>query len=312
VSGEANHAANERRSEPLAPSDGAGHPQNVIQAAGGVVWRAGGGAPVVALVHRPRYDDWSLPKGKVMRGEHTLAAAVREVVEETAVRATPQLPLPQVRYWLGDRPKTVDYWAMTAAGIGEFRPNSEVDGLRWLPVTEAIDRLSYSHDAELLRRWASLPPVTGAVLLVRHADAGQRWPAWDAQRPLSSTGEADVEALCRLLALFAPTQLISASPVRCQQTLQPLAAATSSLIEIDPVFDEATGDPDAATERLQRLASTGNTTVICSQRAVIPPVLARITNGAPRPTAKGDGWLLPFSGTGPLSLVPLRAKQVRQ
>jgi 8-oxo-(d)GTP phosphatase len=289
---------------------------DAIRAAGGVVWRPDGGAPVVALVHRPRYDDWSLPKGKIKRGEHTLAAAVREVVEETGVRATPEFPLPPVRYWLGERPKVVDYWAMMAvpAGIGEFRPNSEVDGLAWLPVTEAVDRLSYGHDAELLNDWASLPPVTGIVLLVRHAEAGDRWPTGDAERPLSSAGVADAQALCALMALFAPARLVSASPVRCRQSLEPLAGALGLPIEVDRVFDEETDDPAAASARLRRLASDGRTTVICSQRTLIPPMLARITGGAGPRTAKGDGWVLPFAGAGllPPTLVPLHAKRVRQ
>jgi 8-oxo-(d)GTP phosphatase len=295
-------------------SPGANRLAQPIHAAGGVVWRAGGAEPVVALVHRPRYDDWSLPKGKLKRGEHPLAAAVREVEEETGVRATPRLPLPRVRYWLGDQPKVVDYWemAVTPAGIGEFQPNSEVDGLAWLPVTEAVDRLSYGHDADLLRAWASLPPVTGTVLLVRHTDAGDRWPAGDALRPLSSGGVADARALCRLLALFAPARLVSASPLRCRQTLDPLATDFQLSIEVDPAFDEATGDPVAAGDRLRRFATTGRTTVVCSQRTVIPPALERLAGDADYATAKGDGWLLPFAGTDLLSASPLHTKRVRQ
>jgi 8-oxo-dGTP pyrophosphatase MutT (NUDIX family)/phosphohistidine phosphatase SixA len=284
-----------------------------------VVWRPGAAGPVVALVHRPRYDDWSLPKGKAKRGEHSLAAAVREVAEETGVRAIPQFPLPQVRYWLGERPKLVDYWAMAAppAGIDDFQPNSEVDGLAWLPVTEAVDRLSYGHDAALLRDWASLPPVTGTVLLARHADAGERWPEGDTQRPLSSGGVADADTLCQLLALFAPVRLVSASPLRCRQTLEPLTSAARLPIEVEPLFDELTGDPAGASDRLDRLARTGATTVICSQRVIVPAVLARITgdtgHSAPQwRTPKGDGWVLSYTGTGWLPPAPLHAKRVRR
>jgi 8-oxo-dGTP diphosphatase len=287
----------------------------VIRASGGVVWRPGAdGSPLVALVHRPRYDDWSLPKGKLDRGEHPLAAAVREVAEETGVRAVPQLRLPQIRYLRDGRPKVVDYWAMMAEAITTFQPNSEVDGLAWAPVTEAVDRLTYAHDADLVHYWATLPPVTATVLLVRHADAGDRWPASDDARPLSSGGVTDAEALSRLLALFAPTRLVSASPRRCRQTLAPLASARHLPIEVGEAFDETAGDPAAAAARLRRHAEAGGTTVICSQRTVIPPVLAQLTgdSGADWATAKGDGWLLPFHGTRPIAAAPLETRRVRQ
>jgi 8-oxo-dGTP diphosphatase len=291
-------------------------PASLIEAAGGVVWRPGqDGAPLVAVVHRPRHDDWSLPKGKLKWGEHPLAAAVREVAEETGVRAVPQLPLPQIRYRLDGRPKLVDYWAMVAGTITSFQPGSEVDGLAWLPVPEAMDRLTYRHDAELVRGWASLPPVTATVLLVRHADAGDRWSsASDQDRPLSRRGVTDAATLSRLLGLLEPGRLMSASPRRCQQTLEPLAAARDLPIEVGTTFDETSRDPDIAAVELRRHAEAGGTTVICSQRAMIPPVLARITGDpdANWATAKGDGWVLPFSGVRPLAAAPLDTQRVRQ
>ena len=97
-----------------------------VRAAGGVVWRTGpdGAGVQICLVHRPRYDDWSLPKGKLEKGEHPLAAAVREVGEETGVRAVPQVRLPGVNYALRDgTPKTVDYWSMRCESVdGRRRP----------------------------------------------------------------------------------------------------------------------------------------------------------------------------------------------
>jgi len=111
----------------------------------------------VAVVHRPRYDDWSLPKGKVDDGETVLEAAVREVLEETGQRARPGRPLGEVRYRVAgrdgrERDKVVHYWAMQAEG-GDFVPNEEVDALRWLPPQEAAPLLSRDQDRDLLARF---------------------------------------------------------------------------------------------------------------------------------------------------------------
>lgn len=123
-----------------------------VRAAGGLLWRPGSDGEVeVALVHRPAYDDWSLPKGKVMAGEEDLAAALREVEEETGLRAEPGAELATSRYVdRRGRDKTVRYWAMRPVS-GRFRPNREVDELRWLPASEAIALLTYDHDRDLLR-----------------------------------------------------------------------------------------------------------------------------------------------------------------
>ncbi|HET6213703.1 MAG TPA: NUDIX hydrolase, partial [Micromonosporaceae bacterium] len=195
----------------------------VVRAAGGVVHRPGppgsaepAGDVEICLVHRPRYDDWSLPKGKLAPGEPALAAAVREVWEETGVRAAAQTPLPSVHYLARGLPKTVDYWTMRVLSLGEFVPGDEVDEVRWVSIVDARDLLSYEHDLEVVDAYAALPPVTGVVLLIRHASAGRRgsWPGPDKARPLDDTGVAQAEALAELLALFAPTRLVSASPRR--------------------------------------------------------------------------------------------------
>lgn len=260
-------------------------------------------------MHRQRYDDWSLPKGKLRHGEHPLAAAVREVAEETGVRAVPQVPLPSTRYRVEGAGKTVRYWAMSALDVPPFRPNSEVDELAWLPPAEAARRLGYPHDVTVLHHWWQAPPVSTVVLLVRHAHAGRRggWPGPDEHRPLSRSGAVGAAALCRLLALFAPETLVSASPRRCVQTLSPLAAAVDRPVEVAAAFDESTADPEAATAHLCHLATSNRRTVVCTQGGVIAPVLARLT-GDPDVdrwrTAKGDGWLVPFSG--PLPLPPSR------
>jgi 8-oxo-dGTP diphosphatase len=126
-----------------------------VRAAGGVVWRRGGsdGRHEYAVIHRPRYDDWSLPKGKLDPGEGWEEAAVREVQEEIGLRCALGAELPPVRYRDNEgRAKAVRYWLMEAgAGDATFAPNEEVDALRWLPAPEAEAALSYARDRELLR-----------------------------------------------------------------------------------------------------------------------------------------------------------------
>ncbi|MFD4786063.1 NUDIX hydrolase [Streptomyces sp. NPDC058459] len=122
-----------------------------VHAAGCVLWRRapGTGALEVCLVHRPRWDDWSHPKGKLKRGESALAAAVREVAEETGYAAETGPELPTLRYPVEGRPKQVRYWAAEAVS-GAFTPNSEVDEVVWLALTEARARLTQPRDRDLL------------------------------------------------------------------------------------------------------------------------------------------------------------------
>jgi 8-oxo-dGTP diphosphatase len=121
-----------------------------VRAAGGVVWRDGAAGREVAVVHRPRYDDWSLPKGKLLPGEDWLEGALREVQEETGLRCEPGEELEPARYLdRKGRDKLVRWWSMRPVG-GAFEPNDEVDDLRWLAPAEAIERLDYDHDRRLV------------------------------------------------------------------------------------------------------------------------------------------------------------------
>jgi 8-oxo-dGTP diphosphatase len=122
----------------------------LVRAAGGVVLRDGAAGVEVAVVHRPRYDDWSLPKGKLDPGESFAAGALREVEEETGLRCELGTELSPARYRdARERPKLVRYWLMSARG-GAFRSNDEVDALEWLPLAEAAERVDYEHDRLLL------------------------------------------------------------------------------------------------------------------------------------------------------------------
>ncbi|MFF9350725.1 NUDIX hydrolase [Streptomyces sp. NPDC014734] len=130
-----------------------------VRAAGCVLWRRSehSGTLEVCLVHRPRYDDWSHPKGKLKRGEPALDAARREVLEETGHHCAPGAALPTVRYLVNGRAKEVFYWAAEATG-GVFVPGSEVDRVSWLAPAAARDRLTRQHDRDLLDAWLAVPP----------------------------------------------------------------------------------------------------------------------------------------------------------
>jgi 8-oxo-dGTP diphosphatase len=125
-----------------------------VKASGGVVWRrAPGGTLELVVVHRPRYDDWSLPKGKLDPGERWEDAALREVEEEVGLRCRLGSELPTVRYRDNKgREKAVRYWLMEPEdGGAPFTPNDEVEEMRWVDVAAAVALLSYPHDAELVR-----------------------------------------------------------------------------------------------------------------------------------------------------------------
>jgi 8-oxo-(d)GTP phosphatase len=283
---------------------------DAVLAAGGVLYRRAGDTVEVCLVHRPRYDDWSLPKGRLEKGEHPLAAAVREVREETGVTGLPQLLFPQVGYTLPDgRPKTVDFWLMRATGDGRLDPQDtrEVDGAVWLPIAEAITRLTYADERPLVEALAGMPPVTAVVGLVRHAHAGERkkWTGNDALRPIDDRGQIEATLISELYTLLAPQRLYAATPLRCKQTLEPLAAALGDQpIVLDSAFAEpadADDVPAKAKVALQRLIELvpGPTPVICSQGKVIPFLLAALhgeDDQQPYKTPKGGGWVLTWSG----------------
>ncbi|HJR25235.1 MAG TPA: NUDIX hydrolase [Acidimicrobiales bacterium] len=123
----------------------------MIEAAGGVLWRRTSGDRVkILVIHRPRYDDWSLPKGKLEAGESARSAALREVEEETGLRCKAGDELAARRYKdRKGRSKRVRYWAMQPLD-GEFEPNDEVDEVRWVPLDDAAGVLTYGHDADVV------------------------------------------------------------------------------------------------------------------------------------------------------------------
>ena len=279
----------------------------MIPAAGGAVWRPGpDGGIETALVHRPKYDDWSLPKGKLDPGEHALMAAVREVTEETGLSALVGRRSVQTRYPVLDGLKRVDYWLMQAGG-GAFQPTDEVDELRWLPVSEADALVTHEHDRAVLTDLARTDvPRAPTLLLVRHASAGDRsdWDGPDELRPLDAKGRRQAARLAEVLPLFGPTAVLSADRTRCRQTVEPLAARLGLQVRPAPELgeEEFAADPQAGltlVERLMGPRDAPGVTVACSQGGAIPSILMALGvrwEGLPGalwpPAAKGSTWAL--------------------
>jgi 8-oxo-dGTP diphosphatase len=249
-----------------------------VLAAGAVLWRRGDGSePEIALIHRPRYDDWSLPKGKVDPGETEPVTAVREVHEETGQLSVLGRRLTAVSYPVEQSIKKVRYWAARRVD-GEFNPNAEVDEIKWLPVTDAMKHLEYPHDRKVLRRFAKQPVDTNTVLIVRHGTAGSksRYKGDDRKRPLDKHGRAQAESLVGVLLSFGADVLYAADRVRCHQTLEPLAEELGATIANEPLLtEEAYADNrKAARHRILEIAAAGGTPVICTQGKVIPDLIA--------------------------------------
>ena len=229
------------------------------------------------MIHRPRYDDWSLPKGKVDPGETAPVAAVREVFEETGHRCVLGRRLDTVSYPIDLGIKKVYYWAARSAG-GEFTPGKEVDELVWLPVVDAMKKLDYAQDRKVLRRFAKQPADTQTVLVVRHGTAGSksRYSGDDTKRPLDKRGRAQAEALVPQLLAFGATAVYAADRVRCHQTLEPLAAELGARIHNERALTEEAyaKSPKRGRHQMLRIAAQAGTPAICSQGKVIPDLIA--------------------------------------
>jgi 8-oxo-dGTP diphosphatase len=261
----------------------------------------------IAVIHRPRYDDWSLPKGKLAPGESHLEGALREVHEETGFRVQPGRSLGEVRYLKKSggaaREKVVHYWAMRAIS-GAFSPNAEVDRMEWQTVDEARETVTRGTDRDVLERFALRPAMTGSVLLVRHASAGHRgdWNGDDSERPLDETGQDQADELVRLLSRFGVESIVTADMVRCVETVRPLSESIGVPARAEPLLSEDgfPGREEDALELIRSLGRPGGAAVACSQRGVIDEIVGRLAEsdevdvGDTLGLKKGGVWALAF------------------
>ena len=302
----------------------AGSSRRIVHAAGALVWREKGGDLQVLLVHRPRYDDWSFPKGKLESGESLCACAVREVAEETGVQVRLEQPLETVRYRLGDGTrKEVRYWAareldrgspaLAARGRIPRASRSEIDGVQWMGVKEARKRLDHAIDRDLLGSlvdlWEDDKLDTWTLVLVRHARAVKR-SVWnrpkkrtaeqdEATRPLTGDhGRARARALAPILAAYGVGRAISSPWKRCCDTMAPYCRAAGLKLELEPAITEhahATA-PKTTRKVVERaLRMREGPVALCTHRPVLPAVMDVVAEYAPgkllRSVPNRDPWL---------------------
>nr|WP_297005595.1 bifunctional NUDIX hydrolase/histidine phosphatase family protein [uncultured Corynebacterium sp.] len=292
---------------------------NPVFAAGAVMWRrltvadpvapetAAEDAVEIAVIHRPRYDDWSLPKGKVDKGEGIVQTAVRELAEETGYASTLGWLLGYVHYPVGGSTKVVWYWTAEVTDHSEPTPEDtdEVGELRWVSPGEAARLCTYDTDREVITAACERLSlgVSRRVLYVRHAKAADRrgWQGDDQLRPLTRKGHRQAEALIGVARGYGVRSLSSADLDRCTDTLGPTAEA----LGLETVVDHALGDaaldngPRTVMDALVR-ASTAPVSEICSQGVVIPAVVTALaadtgTELEDVRSKKGSVWVLHFS-----------------
>lgn len=264
-----------------------------IKAAGAAAWRPGpDGSPEVLLVHRRKYDDWSLPKGKTEPGEALPVTAVREVREESGASLTLGRRLVQACYQVNGRPKRVSYWSARVTGLDDSAvPNDEVDTVAWLPPDAARGQLSYRQDRDVLDDFASAPADTIPLILLRHAKAEPKsdWRGDDAARPLSGKGAGDAAALAGVLACFAPRAGVFTSPtVRCIETVRPYAEAAGVRVQPADALGISRTDHADSYAFLASVLASRHPAILCAHRENLPRLVAGAAAGlgaAEPPTA---------------------------
>lgn len=268
-----------------------------VQAAGAVVLRDGTGGREVLLVHRPTYDDWSFPKGKLDRGEHITACAVREVEEETGVRIRLGVPLRSQRYPVKGGVKIVHYWAgividPAAPGAEAYVPNEEIDEASWWPIDKAGRMLTYRYDRKTLREALRTRQASRTLIVLRHGESRSRgaWRTDDYLRPLLAAGRKQAERVATVLEAYGTTRVVSSSSTRCLETVVPYADGAGLRLEATAMLTEedfTPGGVDALLGKVARQAKKQGPTVVCSHRPVLPEVFAAL-GVADQKLAKGE------------------------
>ena len=248
-----------------------------IMAAGVVVLRKG---REVLVVHRPKYDDWSFPKGKLDPGEHVTAAAVREVGEETGLQVRLGPPLANQQYDVTNgqtRTKVVHYWVGWVVGdddVSKYQPNDEIDRVAWVPLDEAHHLLDYRRDRETLEETAGVRRKSHPLIVLRHGKATPRkaWKGEERQRPLAEAGERQAQLLVPVLAAYGVRRVVSSSSRRCWTTLSPYVDGADLDLNVTTSLSEQDATRRSVERHVRRLLERPEPAVLCTHRPVLPLV----------------------------------------
>jgi 8-oxo-dGTP diphosphatase len=275
----------------------------MIRAAGALLWRETAERTIeIALIHRPRYGDWTLPKGKIEEGETALQCAYRELVEETGIKADFTQQLGSVDYEENGQAKRVIFWAAHCAlDASNFIANEEVDQLRWLTIEEALEEATYPTDLEIILKFKDQPKRSDTLIILRHTKALERgdWDEPDSQRTLDEVGFDQAQLLIKHLEPFAIDEVYTSDFTRCVQTVTPIAHARGLSITTVPSLNEETfhEDPARAVSFANALKQDEKNILICSHNPVIPTMLRGILNTKLKnkdliKLEPGDAWIV--------------------
>lgn len=314
--------ASARPRVPLAPALGPTHVVHapVVESAGALVWRVRGGRLQVRLVHRPKYRDWSWPKGKLDPGEAFQAAAAREVAEETGRPVVLGVPLPGMQYLLADGTvKRVHYWAGQVAGpadgpalaarapVAPVSPE-EIDKMEWLDADAAESRLTRLADRgplqALVHEFHRGRLATHVVVIARHGKAAHRsaWYGNETDRPLTPTGHAQSAAIVPVLAAYGVQAVVTSRWDRCTQTIGPYARAAGLEPESADHLTEAQHErsPGRVARSVRALLESDRSAVLCTHRPVLPTVFDVLSQHARQSVAQALPVRDPFLEPGEL------------
>jgi 8-oxo-dGTP diphosphatase len=273
-----------------------------ILAAGAVLWRKGEKKKIeVLIIHRPKYDDWTFPKGKAEIGEPLIACAYREVLEETNIETAFGPYLGEVEYLTNDGKKKVSFWSAKVVKEKEFKPNTEVDQLKWVEVTKVKEMLTLDTDRKILEQFLQIEPDTKPLVLLRHAKAVTRdeWQGEDDDRPLDSYGQNQAKRLLAMYQVFNLEQIHSSDAVRCYDTVIAIAKGLNIKLEVTGKLSESTfkKDKEKAFDYAKDLMKLNESVLLCSHNPILPKMLNKLTKKSEVDADEGkllpaDGWVI--------------------
>ena len=253
----------------------------LIQAAGAVLWRKSESSQLeIAVIHRPRYDDWSLPKGKVEKGESHIAAGYREILEETGYESIFGPEIGEVIYEFEGAPKEVRYWSAEATVKSGAPDLEEVDQIEWLSPKKAKEKLSNKDDRQVVDFFLDFGAETFPIILLRHAKALKRddWDGDDGDRPLEHRGQLQAKRLLPIYLPYGVNEFHTSDALRCIETIEPMVRSLSAV----PIYSADLSeygyakDKEAPLDYVQDLMDRGISAIVCSHNPIIPKLVKKL------------------------------------